>query len=63
MDKLLPCPFCGSDEVEIKYYPTMRDAPYFWCECENCSAKGGEGYDYDKSVAVDKAVALWNRRD
>jgi Lar family restriction alleviation protein len=48
--KLKPCPFCGSDDVEL-------DLDYRWrIVCRDCDSKGS-GYEENK-----KAVAAWNRR-
>ena len=44
-DRLLPCPFCGSSDLEL-YEDTVR--------CIDCSALGPEATD------PDQATALWN---
>lgn len=54
MDKILkPCPFCGSEELDI----TMNDNDMFYVVCLGC---GSCGRDEKK---VEKAIASWNRRE
>ena len=60
MDKLKPCPFCGSDKVEkttkqgwgISKYDRSR------IECKNCGIRTRQFEEYEK-VTVEE---FWNRR-
>ena len=54
MDKALkPCPFCGSEELDI----TMSDIDTFYVVCLGCGSCGRD------EKRVEKAIASWNRRD
>lgn len=62
-DKLLPCPFCGSD-AELRYHPSaMRDPSSRTWEvgCSMCSARVGNTI-YAIGMTRDEAIAAWNRR-
>ncbi|MBS1722627.1 MAG: Lar family restriction alleviation protein [Armatimonadetes bacterium] len=67
---LLPCPFCGSDELEV----CNTHTPYYWVACE-CSAEIHGDYDPDRyrldtedefrrvhETALQSAVDMWNKR-
>ncbi|MGV3580035.1 Lar family restriction alleviation protein [Brevundimonas sp.] len=70
LDKLAPCPFCGSEHVSMSFFATpdsgSTPAGHF-IECETCSAAGegvrivGEAPDRIE-YAQSKAIAAWNRR-
>lgn len=49
--ELKPCPFCGSDEVQM--YSPMDGSYKVICFC---GASGAESHDWEK------AAAYWNRR-
>ena len=51
MDRLKPCPFCGSKD--IKLFGNNRDS--FWFRCINCASI--DSYDTER-----KAVRAWNKR-
>ena len=51
-EKLKPCPFCGSIDVEEKQYGDNE----FWVSCADCGARIPEYEDYDE------AIEAWNRR-
>jgi hypothetical protein len=37
-EQLLPCPFCGSDQVSLSEGETGEGQPWPYVECENCAA-------------------------
>ena len=51
MDRLKPCPFCGSKD--IKLFGNNRDS--FWFRCIKCASI--DSYDTER-----KAVRAWNKR-
>jgi len=50
--EIKPCPFCGSDEIEIEQ--THPEA--IWFRCSNCGA------ETSAADHVDKALSIWNQR-
>ena len=58
MDKLKPCPFCGSTEIDFGIGTgTLRGFGYV--QCENC---GAEIREVTKCKNADTAIEAWNRR-
>lgn len=62
--KILPCPFCGSENVKPihcngtwGYYPSED-----YVKCNNCGATGGVIKDSDYGNNMDLAIKNWNRR-
>ena len=58
MNKLKPCPFCGSTDIDYGVYTgTMRGFDYV--QCQECGAEihAAEGKEYLKEV-----IERWNRR-
>lgn len=53
--KLLPCPFCGNDEVELNY-SGWDGEDMFVIHCDCCGTKQPEDYQ-------DTAVLVWNQRE
>ena len=53
MDELLPCPFCGSENV--KWFPPEAEEP-LWVGCNNCFAIGPYNAEWIR------AIATWNKR-
>lgn len=49
--ELKPCPFCGSDDLDIE---ERNDIKFVFCK--NCQASTADCYD------VKEAVIAWNRR-
>jgi len=49
-EEVKPCPFCGSDFVEI-------NRGGWWGECGNCGAEG------PAKETREEALAAWNLRD
>ena len=58
MSGLLPCPFCGGEDLEIEHAPTyMKTHPdVSWVLCPDCGARGSE--EWTKDIAI----AAWNTR-
>lgn len=54
-NKLKPCPFCGSDEVEVEHNAHGE----FWCYCPACYSRTGT---YDQENGYTLAIEAWNRR-
>jgi Lar family restriction alleviation protein len=50
-NKLLPCPFCGNDKIEV-----YDGVDYFWLVCIEC------GIETDGAETRAKAIAAWNTR-
>lgn len=71
---MLPCPFCGCENIEYETYDFQecmyQDTSSGACTCQNCGAKGGSitvlhKYDNGRDVTSnyeDEAIALWNAR-
>ena len=59
MDKLKPCPFCGSDDVKhykvLCYRPPCRQ---WGIECNNCKATYNKYFDTEI-----ESINAWNRRE
>ena len=50
---LLPCPFCGSNNIDIKYTSALDQ---MWFQCEKCHTEG------PLANRVKDARKLWNTR-
>ena len=63
MGELKPCPFCGSDRVEVRGLDDLR-----WVDCMHCGATGpcGKGVRGVRrpvvEVGTELAAVAWNRR-
>lgn len=58
MDKLRPCPFCGSEETKVRtlYLGGHPNHTRYCVDCEECGASGG--IDLGTSGAIEQ----WNMR-
>lgn len=72
---MLPCPFCGSNQVEYEKYNFQegmyQDSSEGACRCQDCGAMGGSVliiHKYCGGVAEVnpsdecEAIRLWNKR-
>jgi Lar family restriction alleviation protein len=61
MVELLPCPFCGASDAEVR--KSLTDA---LVACNNCGSRTGLVYlgadDATNAAKVREAVAIWNTR-
>lgn len=57
MADLKPCPFCGSNDVDIRWYmPRRGNGVLSFVLCYDCESSGPE------KPTDEKAVEAWNRR-
>lgn len=56
-DALLPCPFCGGNEIYYEEYKTTVGRR-FCCWCASCMASIDPGYAQDRYTVR----RMWNRR-
>lgn len=57
-EKLKPCPFCGSDDLEINGSPAM-----FWVTCNKCNCEGPYFTNRGEVMrSKNKAAEWWNER-
>ena len=62
---VLPCPFCGSDDLTISHidgqwgYSSSKD----YVECNYCKARGGYIEDSECGKNFEKAIKNWNTRE
>lgn len=70
MEKVKSCPFCGSDEIMLKYNGS-RHGRFYYMECDVCGGrtrgicvptKELDGLDEWNNDAAAKVERLWNRR-
>ena len=40
MKTTLTCPFCGGENLDVRFYGYDSDAAYVWCLTKKCSAMG-----------------------
>lgn len=59
-DELMPCPFCGSLDIDGPHLASIGDrcVPYWWIDCKACPA----GMESSTGSNIADAVAAWNRR-
>lgn len=63
-DVLLPCPFCGSTNLELAHTHT----PSYWVECPDCNAQVGDNESWSENTeqshleSAKRAIQAWNRR-
>lgn len=70
--ELLPCPFCGSNDLILDDYPDGKYDCYVLCDnCNCCGPASDYGYNEydcndtpmpDRKIVQKKAYELWNER-
>lgn len=58
VETLLPCPFCGAEDLEL----VNTHTPSYWVECETCRAEAHGDSLQTHTAAIRSAVDAWNRR-
>ena len=62
MEKLKPCPFCGSEaDIHERYRKGTANRKMFWIECKTCWVAQYHG-DIGGYRTKAKATDAWNRR-
>jgi len=67
---MMPCPFCGSDDVHAMH---GKESDIAWCYCRACKAGGpllptqtesdwALGEDNNMHPAIPAAIRAWNNR-
>ena len=61
---LLPCPFCGGEDVSCGAIRIHETAFVPWVQCDACHAcvMGGAPDGQTEEQAIDNAASFWNRR-
>lgn len=61
-NKLKPCPFCGSEQMEVG--GTLYHGEYrVFVRCLDCPAEVYSRFNSNYLLAEEEAVAAWNRRE
>ncbi len=61
--KLVVCPFCKSENVELKNTTEPMDFGLSYVTCIHCGARGPEIIDNNPLIADRLAVSGWNCED
>lgn len=60
---VMPCPFCGSQDVSNGEILTEMDGKTFvQSECQGCGAAGPRAMVDGPDYGASKAIAAWNKR-
>ncbi len=59
MNELLPCPFCGSDDVIIENHVDDIEMMHPYISCIGCGTYGPQTSKGDENIAIER----WNKRD
>ena len=64
-DTVLPCPFCGSDDIELQNTWT----PSYWLQCQGCCAEVHDNEMWNDAESHEehqaskaRVLAEWNKR-
>lgn len=63
--ELLPCPFCGGTDLEIRPEVSEDDSTHvctFHVFCQDCHARGRNNYPIGWCETVQQAIEAWNDR-
>lgn len=60
--ELLPCPFCGSDKVELSQWRDTENPNATWVECTNCGVMQDTFHHDDPNHVKGIASMMWNTR-
>lgn len=60
-DRIKPCPFCGSKDVDVASIGGAQSIYQVWVYCKNCNAEGPDKSNLS-SDSKKEAIAAWNRR-
>lgn len=74
MDKLKPCPFCGSEKVKVMLEHDRICGRCWFVQCQYCYSQSSsiaesmDGQEPDEAYeqivnATSEAIIAWNRRD
>ena len=65
-EKLKPCPFCGSEDLEFRFqrfHENIYDEAICLIICHECAVNAGYLFYYDDDAMIkETAVELWNTR-
>ena len=68
-DKIKPCPFCGSEDIDIEFVSIMNDLfinkNHYKIEfiCSDCNViKPTRTTANNREEAIENVVKIWNRR-
>ena len=63
MTDLLPCPFCGGNELILKSKEFQKENLFVGCiSCFDCHAMGSRWISSDLHFLNDDAAKAWNKR-
>ena len=60
MTELKPCPFCGSEDAQVKLY-SEKGVRFWYVSCENCEISLDPMF-WNDNQTKEEAIAKWNRR-
>lgn len=63
-DKPMPCPVCGSSDIQIlesRYEATPQGEPWKYVHCGQCGIRTDSFSPYDDRIK--NMIDRWNRRD
>lgn len=56
MEKLKHCPFCGSENTAVNYYPVLPEYAPYYGTCNDCGSQG------PRKNTIEEAIKAWNGR-
>lgn len=61
-EALLPCPFCGSDDVQLEFQSTLNQWGHMHVRCNECYCRGPSMYCINDKWNADCAKDDWDNR-